>query len=202
MRFEREVGIYHKLMQMSTKHVFQVLDFIRDDEYVALVTEFADGGDLQHVRRRTRQWAWACPFGRRKRSLEHRDGSAENSTITTLSIEILKPQQHVGHRATPGSWPISAFPKIVSHAVTQKTFQQYGTLGYAAPEQFQGVEAKPSADIYSLGKILVFLLTGQTDLDHVTYWAWRNLINRCLRIDPSQRPLIDKLIEELDSLPA
>ncbi len=50
---QREMGIYDKLMRMSTPHVLQVLDFIRDDEYFALVTEFADGGDLQtHVEAR------------------------------------------------------------------------------------------------------------------------------------------------------
>src|SRR5262249_11028035 len=50
---QREMGIYDRLMRMSTPHVLQVLDFIRDDEYFALVTEFADDGDLQmHVEAR------------------------------------------------------------------------------------------------------------------------------------------------------
>src|ERR1019366_2597648 len=50
---EREMRIYDKLMRMKTTHVLHVLDFVRDDEYVALVTEFADGGDLQtHVEAR------------------------------------------------------------------------------------------------------------------------------------------------------
>ena len=47
---ECEVRIYERLMRMKTQHVMQVLDFIRDGEYIALVTQFADGGDLsQHV---------------------------------------------------------------------------------------------------------------------------------------------------------
>jgi serine/threonine protein kinase len=86
--------------------------------------------------------------------------------------------------------------------MTQKTFQRYGTLGYAAPEQFQGVEARPSADVYSLGKIMVFLLTGQTDVDYVQFSAWRDLITRCIRQDPQQRPVIGKAIEEIASMPA
>ena len=44
---EREMRIYEELMRISTTNVLQVLDFIRDDEYVGLVMEFADGGDLQ-----------------------------------------------------------------------------------------------------------------------------------------------------------
>jgi eukaryotic-like serine/threonine-protein kinase len=80
--------------------------------------------------------------------------------------------------------------------------KDHGTPGYAAPEQFQGVEARPSADLYSLGKLLVFLLTGQTDIDYVRFSAWRELIARCVRQDPAQRPSIAAVIEELSGLPA
>jgi hypothetical protein len=101
-------------------------------------------------------------------------------------------------------WKLADFgiSKNLSRMMTQKTFQQYGTPGYAAPEQFQGVEARPSADLYSLGKLLVFLLTGQTDIDYVRFSAWRELIARCVRQDPAQRPSIAAVIEELSGLPA
>jgi hypothetical protein len=69
-------------------------------------------------------------------------------------------------------------------------------------EQFQGVEARPSADIYSLGKVLVFLLTGQTDADHVTFTAWRELISPCVRADADTRPAIDDMLHRLGALPS
>jgi hypothetical protein len=56
--------------------------------------------------------------------------------------------------------------------------------------------------VYSLGKVMVFLLTGQTDVDHVQFSAWRDLITRCIRQDPQQRPVIGKVIEEIGSMPA
>ena len=43
---EREASIYDRLLRLQSPHVAQVLDFIRDAEYVTLVTEHADGGDL------------------------------------------------------------------------------------------------------------------------------------------------------------
>ena len=57
---EREMRIYEELMRLNTTHVLQVLDlqvldFIRDDEFVALVTEYADGGDLHNSRRSPRK---------------------------------------------------------------------------------------------------------------------------------------------------
>lgn len=102
-----------------------------------------------------------------------------------------------------GHWKLADFgiSKNLSRIMTQKTFQQFGTLGYAAPEQFQGVEARPSADVYSLGKILVFLLTGQTDVDRVPFSTWRELIAHCIRHDPTQRPPIAKVADEIASLP-
>jgi tRNA A-37 threonylcarbamoyl transferase component Bud32 len=197
---EREMRIYDKLMRMSTTHVLQVLDFIRDDEYVALVTEYADGGDLQtHVEARGN--------GRGLTVQESKDIAASVATALRELHEHeivhrdLKPENVLclGNR-----WKLADFgiSKNLSRMMTQKTFQQYGTLGYAAPEQFQGVEARPSADVYSLGKILVFLLTGQTDVDHVPFTAWRDLISRCIKQDPQQRPVIGKVIEEIESMPA
>jgi hypothetical protein len=55
--------------------------------------------------------------------------------------------------------------------------------------------------VYSLGKILVFLLTGKTDVDYVQFSAWRDLISRCIRQDPQQRPLIGEMIEEISAMP-
>jgi serine/threonine protein kinase len=100
------------------------------------------------------------------------------------------------------AWKVADFgiSKNSDRPVTQKTFQKAGTPGYAAPEQFQGVEARPSADLYSLGKILIFLLTGQTDVDHVLFTTWRDVIMPCVRSDPSQRPTIEKVIEDLEAL--
>lgn len=196
---EREMRIYEKLMRMSTPHVLQVLDFMRDEEYVALVTEFADGGDLQtHVE--------AAGNGR---------GLAVNEAkeiALTIAIALKELHDHdIIHRdlkpenilSLTGCWKLADFgiSKNLSRMMTQKTFRHFGTLGYAAPEQFQGVEARPSADVYSLGKILVFLITGQTDVDYVTFSSWRDLILRCIRHDPNERPMIDKVIEELGSLP-
>lgn len=51
------------------------------------------------------------------------------------------------------------------------------------------------------GRVTAFLLTGQTDPDHVTYPAWRHLIFRCLTTEPSQRPPVQGVIGELARIP-
>ena len=195
---EREMRIYEKLMRANTTHVFQILDFKRDAEYTAIVTEFADGGELQeHVTQRGK----GLPVGEAKEIALSVATALKELHGHDIVHRDLKPQNVL---ALHGCWKLTDFgiSKNLSRVMTQKTFQQYGTLGYAAPEQFQGVEARPSADVYSLGKIMVFLLTGQTDADYVTFPAWRDLIVRCIRHEPKERPEIDKVIEELEDIPA
>ena len=196
---EREMRIYEKLMRLHNTHVLEVIDFVRDDDYVALVTEYADGGDLEN-------YVDERGDGRGLTPAEAKDiGTTLASALCALhEHEIihrdLKPRNVLNFS---GDWKLADFgiSKNLSRLITQKTFQQHGTLGYAAPEQFEGVAAHPSADIYSLGKTLVFLLTGRTDVDLVPYSTWRSLIQRCISLNPNERPIIDKVIEELDSIP-
>lgn len=196
---EREVRIYERLMRMQTQYVMQVLDFIRDSEYITLVTQFADGGDLN-------QYVDGVGKGRGLSVVAAKDIAVGIATALKelhdydIVHRDLKPRNVL---LVANVWKLADFgiSKNCASAMTQKTFQQYGTLGYAAPEQFQGVEARPSADVYSFGKILVFLLTGQTDIDHVPYTTWRELIHSCIQHDPSKRPGIDQVIGELVSLP-
>ncbi len=52
-----------------------------------------------------------------------------------------------------------------------------GTLDYASPEQTAGLPLTPESDIYSLGKVLAYMLPGE-----------RGVVSKCLRHDPNRRP--------------
>jgi hypothetical protein len=197
---ERESRIYELLHRMRAKHLLKVLDFMRDGEYVSLVTEYADDGDLH-------SYVQTQGHGH---GLEVAEAKRIGITIAT-AVQVLhdcgvvhrdlKPQNIL---SKDGEWKLADFgiSKNLARVITQKTFRQTGTLGYGAPEQFEGVEARPSADVYSLGKILVFLLTGQTDPDRVPFPSWREVIRRCLSLEPEQRPHAQALIKNLESMPS
>jgi serine/threonine protein kinase len=196
---EREAGIYERLLRFDSPHVAKVLEFLRDSEHVALVTECADGGDLQSYVEREGRGGGLSPAAAKLIALELATALKEFHGHDVIHRD-LKPQNVLRFGSI---WKLADFgiAKNVARLVTQRTFQQHGTLGYAAPEQFQGVEAHSSADIYSFGKILVFLLTGQTDVDFVQFTRWSSLIKRCISHAPQERPTMEDVIQILVEIP-
>lgn len=195
---EREARIYEKLLRLEAKYVADVKDFIRDEEYVALVMELADGGDLEDYVE-DMSCGRGLSVGEAKQvglSVAKAIGELHANDIVHRDI---KPRNILKFGK---DWKVPDFgiAKNLSRLVTKQTMQMRGTRGYAAPEQFEGAEAHPSADIYSLGKTFCFLVTGQTDIDMVPYEGWRGVIRNCIAHAPSDRPRIEHVIRDLDAL--
>lgn len=84
-----------------------------------------------------------------------------------------------------------------------------GTLGYAAPEQYTGKNIERAADIYGIGAILFFMVTGGTannkdahiKLNNNISQKFKQIILRCLENDSRYRfESADKLLLQLNSL--
>jgi len=145
-----------------------------------------------------------------------RGGSLTTDEVKRVALEVLEGLAelhdiHVVHRDLKPSNVLFSQERFLltdfgiskdrDRPVTQNTFRRAGTGGYAAPEQLlTGREAKPSADVYSFGKLLVFLLTGSTDIDHLSFRQWRSLIRDCTAEDERDRPSIKILRQQLLSI--
>ena len=109
----------------------------------------------------------------------------------------------------------------ISRASGATTSTQSGLLvgspGFISPEQAEGREVSPSADMFSLGAVLAFAATGEgpfgtgstlalvyrvihcpPDLDRVPA-ELRALVRLCLAKDPAARPTARELLAETDA---
>lgn len=198
---QRELDIYAKLQgsNSSCENVLSILGTERDEEYVALVTEFADGGDLaRHVR------------AQRGERLEPSETVAIALDITRGVVQLH--EKAIVHRdlkpanilRSAGKWKIADFgiAKDQHRAMPGATFQQAGSYGYAPPEQWAGTAADPSADVFALGKLLAFMTTGGTDPDAIPLrcQALRQLAFQCTAHPATERPTSANVLRGLEQL--
>ncbi|MBE5964701.1 MAG: serine/threonine protein kinase [Lachnospira sp.] len=62
-----------------------------------------------------------------------------------------------------------------------------GTNGFAAPEQYGIAETDPRTDIYAVGILINVMLTGEHPAKKLCTGKWKNVVNRCTRINPDDR---------------
>lgn len=87
------------------------------------------------------------------------------------------------------------------------TADYYGTVGYAAPELYDGNYLDERCDVYGIGILLYFMITGKAlsasteKIEHIDFIKnspkkLKRIISRCLRYDPSQRYATVSVLEQ------
>jgi ATP-dependent Lon protease len=160
---QREIQIYEKLKEIPHPNILQFHEVVHGDESYSIVMEYADGGNL-----------WEKIVG------ESDDDDGFPPLNETDVIQICLPiidavqtmhENGIIHRdikpqnilCSDDCWKLSDFgiSKWTETVVTGFTFQGAHTSPWAPREQMEGAEAHPSADVYALGRLLSFLLTGK-----------------------------------------
>ena len=68
-----------------------------------------------------------------------------------------------------------------------KNYQNYGTKGFAAPEQYGLSQSDGRADIYALGVLLNIMLTGEHPSRKLVGGRMGRIVQRCTRVNPEKR---------------
>jgi Protein kinase domain len=173
-RFLREARIASKLHHPNLVRTYDIAEL---DGSPCIVMELLPGGTLEGGQL-TRPAASEVAAGlahAHAQGVVHRD---------------LKPANLL--RAADGVVKIADFG--IARAVEETRVTQIGTvlgtLRYLAPEQAEGREVGPEADVYSLGVVLDELVASPSDTD-------RALIERCLQADPRDRPTAQEVAAAL-----
>lgn len=211
-RFQREAAV---LSRLCSPHTVRIFDFGQDTSgRLYLVMEYLLGIDLEQL---ILQYG-VQPQGRVVELLIQVCRSLEEAHHLGLVHRDIKPANlFLTHLATVGD-----FVKVLDFGlVSQLTKEQKqwtsaeilrGTPGYMSPEQISGQPVTPASDIYCLGCVAFWLLTGQAVFTYANpldgYYAhlhervprpsWRTdneicppldlLVQQCLSKNPQDRP--------------
>jgi ATP-dependent Lon protease len=199
----REMDIYERLKQIPNSHLLTVQDIFREAGRYALVTEYADGGTLWELT------AGPAPDAPRV--------AMDEATVKEIALAILDGlcalhENDIVHRDIKPEnilrcddvWKIADFgiSKLRSSPVTGFTMQGAHSLPWAPPEQRDGAAAHPSADIYAIGRVIAFLLSGSVKVeDYAGLPArWAAIIKPCLSVSPDERPDAQQLRDRISQL--
>lgn len=188
MRHEIEIG--RKLT--GDRHVMPVLDASADDDWfvmplaVARATDrrmqLADDDDV--LRRFVESVARGVAAGHAE-GWVHRD-------IKPANILRLSDGKH--GRWVVADWGLGRGPRgNTTSPGRTRVGEQYGTRGFAAPElAVDAHAATPAADVWSLGQLIGWVVTGSMPLPNVPLvpqaGMWRGLVRAATHHDPARRP--------------
>ena len=162
-RFWREVRAQWKLDHPLIAQIFDVGYLEDDSPYMAMelvrglaLDELVDHRGIFSEREAIEIVLQACD------SLGHVHGMG-------LIHRDVKPDNMIASRSVSGTWRIKLidFGVVLDNhgqRLTQDGFV-VGTPDYMSPEQIQGMDVDPRADVYALGAVLVVLLTGRPPFD-------------------------------------
>ena len=208
-----EIGI---LKLCHHPNIVRLLDHLENTDYIYIVTEYIEGGTLSKYLK--------------KKKFNFSERQASYIMIQIASAVKYLHQYGIVHRdLKPGNIMITqqndfgiikimdfGLSKIVSPS--EKMIEGYGTLSYVAPEVLLRTPYNKEVDIWSMGVILYYMLSGnlpfrgmkqQEVAEKIIYedlefdddeWETKtqkvqDLISRCLEKNPKDRITIDEFIE-------
>lgn len=178
---ESQFAVHSALMSLDNKHIAKVYDTVKADRSCTVLEEYISGETLEQLcegkplsEDRVRDIIIQLCIGLEEiheKGLIHRDLTPTNILISSDGvIKII-------------DFGISRFEK----AAAPRDTTLLGTEGFAAPEQFGFSQSTPQTDIYALGVLMSFMLTGALPIKKRYSGPLSGVIARCTEIDSKKR---------------
>jgi Tol biopolymer transport system component/predicted Ser/Thr protein kinase len=213
-RFDREAK---SISQLSHPNICTLYDVGREGSTDYLVLEYLEGESLAD-----RVAKGPLPLGAalkiaieiaaaldkaHRQGIVHRDLKPGNVVLTSSGAKLLdfglaKMSPPAVRPISPSRAPSTSSPTVAAPLTTQGTV--LGTFQYMAPEQIEGADTGPLADIWALGCVIFEMVTGRrafegksqavlmaaiatAEPDSVSPPALEHVMRRCLAKDPADR---------------
>ena len=179
--FNGTAEVYKKLLTLTHPNLPKVYKVVQQDNKCIVVEEFIDGitiGDTLEIERYStadvrKIISQLCDV----LSLIHRNGIVHRD---------IKPENIIIDNS--GNLKLIDFNiSRINKENNSKDTVILGTTGFAAPEQYGISETDERSDIYSIGILINVMLTGDHPSKKLCDKRWRQIVNKCTRINPKER---------------
>ena len=172
--------VYRKLLSVSCRNLPKIMEAAEQDGMMAVLEEYIQGDSLAFL------LAGACltPAEARKITFQLCNALWVLHSLGAVHRDI-KPENVIvrGSEAVLIDFDAS---RIFKNGTNQDT-QILGTTGYAAPEQYGITQTDERADIYSLGVLLNFMLTGKHPSKDLASGRLGLIVQKCTMVNPKKR---------------
>lgn len=179
---EEEFEIHQKLININHPNIIRVYDVIRDRHICTVLEQYVAGKTLEQI----------C----REKQLSEKETKNIISQLC-CGLQTLHKNNIIHRDLTPSNIMISDDGTVkiidfdISRAVNNTAVRDttiLGTEGFAAPEQFGFGQSNAQTDIYALGVLINYMLTGgKLPSEEMYSGKMSKIIRRCIEIDPSKR---------------
>ena len=144
------------MKELTDRRIPYLVDRIEEEDVSVLVMEYVEGVSLKD-------------YLKNKVPLEEDEALNILQQITEIAAYLHKQKWIVAHRdlkpanfvlARDGSIHLLDFGTALTGLESVRHRDRCGTPGYAAPEQMRGARSGTEADVYALGAVYAYLLTG------------------------------------------
>jgi serine/threonine protein kinase len=156
-RFHREM---HTMMMLKHPNIVQIIGTGEENQLLFYAMEYVDGENLQQRISREKRIPWSIVLDWAIEIC----GALKHSHNFGIIHRDLKPANLIIHPS--GSIKLTDFGVACQHYGKQPRATTpgsvIGTADFMAPEQAEGQDAQPRSDLYSLGAVCYYAITGRT----------------------------------------
>ncbi len=173
--------VYRELLTLKHKNMPEILEVIEFEDKVLILEEYIDGLTLfelmqdnlyteKAVKSLIIEFCDVLSF-LHKNKIVHRNIKPEN---------IMIEQEQTVHLIDFDS------ARIYKPYYPRDT-EYLGTVGYAAPEQYDDSATDMRADIFALGALMNVMLTGKSPSTQLYHGKLQKVIEKCIQVSPDKR---------------